>query len=301
MILQKNYKKASPQQEKTPVFCKKSKKNTKEADFSLLLRQQAKKKVMITSKTNPKIKNLVKLQKASERRKQNRILIEGQREIERAQACGFEIEQLYVCEALLREPVKVKATFTETVTEDVFDKIAYREGSDGLLAVAIPKYKSLSEFQPKKDALVIVLETVEKPGNLGAVMRTADAAGVDAVIVADPATDLFNPNAIRASIGCIFSVPVYACSTDECIKWLKQNEITIYCTYLKASIDYLDADFTKASALVMGTEATGISDAWVDAADQNIIIPMNGIADSLNVSVTTAIVTFEAVRQRRKP
>ncbi len=256
---------------------------------------------MISSKTNPKIKNLIKLQKASERREQNRILIEGQREIERAQASGFEIEQLYVCETLLRGPVKIKATFTETVTDEVFDKIAYREGSDGLLAVALPKRKSLNELEPKKDALIIVLETVEKPGNLGAVMRTADAAGVDAVIVADPTTDLFNPNAIRASIGCIFSVPVYTCSSKECINWLKKNGITIYCTYLKASIDYLDADFRKASAIVMGTESTGISNAWVEAADQNIIIPMNGIADSLNVSVTTAIVTFEAVRQRRKP
>ncbi|MCF0200697.1 MAG: RNA methyltransferase [Bacteroidales bacterium] len=254
---------------------------------------------MITSKTNPKIKNIVKLQKASERREQNLIIIEGQREIERAQKCGFEIEQLYVCQSLLREPLRISAHFTEEVSEEVFDKIAYREGSDGLLALARPKYKTLKEFKPKKDALVIVLETVEKPGNLGAIMRTADAAGVDAVIVADPATDIFNPNAIRASVGCIFSVPVYACSTDDCIKWLKDNGIKIYCTYLKASIDYLDADFRGASAIVMGTEATGISDAWVEAADQNIIIPMNGIADSLNVSVTTAIVTFEAVRQRR--
>ena len=257
-------------------------------------------KDMITSKTNPKIKNIVKLQKASERREQGLILIEGQREIERAQACGFEIDQLYVCESLLRQPLDIKAAFVETVSEDVFDKIAYREGSDGLLAIAKPKYKDLNAFKPKKDALIIVLETVEKPGNLGAVMRTADAAGVDAVIVADPATDIYNPNAIRASIGCIFSVPVFVCSTEECIAWLKKNGITIYCTYLKASIDYLDADFRKASALVMGTEATGISEAWVKAADQNIIIPMNGIADSLNVSVTTAIVTFEAVRQRRK-
>ncbi len=254
---------------------------------------------MITSKANPRIKNLVKLQKASERREQNRILIEGQREIERAQQCGFKMDQLYVCESLLRAPITIQANFTETVSEEVFDKIAYREGSDGLLAVAIPKYKTLKEFHPKKDALIIVLETVEKPGNLGAVMRTADAAGVDAVIIADPATDLFNPNAIRASVGCIFSVPVYACSTEDAIQWLKQNQITIYCTYLKASIDYLEADFRKASAIVMGTEATGISQAWVEAADQNIIIPMNGIADSLNVSVTTAIVTFEAVRQRR--
>ncbi len=255
---------------------------------------------MITSKTNPKIKNLVKLQKAAERREQNRILIEGRREIERAQACGFEIEQLYVCEPLLGEPLSLKAGSIETVTEEVFDKIAYREGSDGLLAVAIPKYKTLSELKPQKDTLIIVLETVEKPGNLGAVMRTADAAGVDAVIVADPATDLFNPNVIRASIGCIFSVPVYACTTEECINWLKENGIKIFCTYLNASINYLDADFRNASALVMGTEATGISRAWVEAADQNIIIPMRGIADSLNVSVTTAIVTFEAVRQRSK-
>ena len=188
----------------------------------------------------------------------------------------------------------------EEVSLEVFEKIAYREGSDGLLAVAIPKYADLQAFKPKKkNPLIIVLETVEKPGNLGAVMRTADAAGVDAVIIADQRTDLYNPNAIRASVGCIFSVPLFACSSEECIKWLKANNITIYCTYLKASIDYLEADFKKASAIVMGTEATGISQQWVDAADQNIIIPMNGIADSLNVSVTTAIVTFEAIRQRR--
>ena len=256
---------------------------------------------MITSKANPKIKNLVRLQKASERREQGRILIEGQREIERAWQSGFQIEQLYVCEPLLRGPLRIQADMTESVTEEVFEKIAYREGSDGLLAVAIPKYRTLHDFKPRKDALIIVLETVEKPGNLGAVMRTADAAGVDAVIVADPATDLFNPNAIRASVGCLFSVPVFACSTEEGIQWLKKHQITIYCTYLKASIDYLDADFRKASAIVMGTEATGLSQAWVEAADQNIIIPMNGIADSLNVSVTTAIVTFEAIRQRRRP
>ena len=254
---------------------------------------------MITSKANPKIKNLVRLQKASERREQNRILIEGQREIERAQACGFEIEQLYVCEPLLREPLTIKAEFIETVTEEVFDKIAYREGSDGLIAVAKPKYKSLAEYKPRKDALIIVLETVEKPGNLGAVMRTADAAGVDAVIIADPATDLYNPNAIRASIGCLFSVPVYACSTEECINWLRKNGITIYCTYLKASIDYLDADFRKASALVMGTEATGLTDLWRKAASAHIRIPMLGRLDSLNVSVSAAILLFEAVRQRQ--
>lgn len=255
---------------------------------------------MITSKTNPKIKNIIKLEKASERREQNRILIEGRREIERAVACGFEIDTLFVCPDLAKKRAGITARSIEEVSLEVFEKIAYREGSDGLLAVAIPRYADLQQFKPKKkNPLIIVLETVEKPGNLGAVMRTADAAGVDAVIIADQRTDLYNPNAIRASVGCIFSVPLFACSSEECIKWLKDNKITIYCTYLKASIDYLDADFRKASAIVMGTEATGISQQWVDAADQNIIIPMNGIADSLNVSVTTAIVTFEAVRQRR--
>lgn len=254
---------------------------------------------MITSKTNPKIKNIIKLEKASERREQNRILIEGRREIERAVACGFEVDTLFVCPDIAKDGAVITARSVEEVSLEVFEKIAYREGSDGLLAVAIPKYADLQAFKPKKDPLIIVLETVEKPGNLGAVMRTADAAGVDAVIIADPRTDLYNPNAIRASVGCIFSVPLFACSSEECIKWLKDNKITIYCTYLKASIDYLDADFKKASAIVMGTEATGISQQWVGAADQNIIIPMNGIADSLNVSVTTAIVTFEAIRQRR--
>ena len=255
---------------------------------------------MITSKTNPKIKNIIKLEKASERREQNRILIEGRREIERAVACGFEIDTLFVCPDIAHDGAGMTARSVEEVSLEVFEKIAYREGSDGLLAVAIPKYADLQQFKPKKkNPLIIVLETVEKPGNLGAVMRTADAAGVDGVIIADPRTDLYNPNAIRASVGCIFSVPLFACSSEECIKWLKDNKITIYCTYLKASIDYLDADFKKASAIVMGTEATGISQQWVDAADQNIIIPMNGIADSLNVSVTTAIVTFEAVRQRK--
>ena len=254
---------------------------------------------MITSKTNPQVKNLVKLRNAKERKEQNKIIIEGYREISRAVTCGFQIDTLYICPEIADKGKDIPSKNVEEVSLDVFDKIAYREGSDGLLALAVPKYAELNSFKPGKDPLIIVLETVEKPGNLGAVMRTADAAGVDAVIIADPRTDIFNPNAIRASIGCIFSVPLFACTSEKCIQWLRQNNIRIYCTYLKASIDYLEADFRKGSAIVMGTEDTGISDIWVQEADQNIIIPMNGIADSLNVSVTTAIVTFEAVRQRR--
>lgn len=255
---------------------------------------------MITSKVNPKIKNVVKLQKASERRKQNRIIIEGRREIERAMICGFEINTLFICPEIIKDDVKIPARYVEEINKKVFDKIAYHEDNDGLLAVAVPKYADLNSFKPKKNPLIIVLETVEKPGNLGAIMRTADAAGVDAVIIADQRTDLFNPNTIRASIGCIFSVPLFACSSEDCIEWLHKNDIKIYCTYLKASTEYLNADFRQGTALVMGTESTGISNIWIEAADQNLIIPMNGIADSLNVSVTTAIIVFEAVRQRRK-
>lgn len=252
----------------------------------------------ISSKTNPKIKNIVKLQKASERKEQNLIIIEGKREIERAQSSGFHIETLFVCPEIASDFSSINAPIEE-VTKDVFEKIAYREGSDGLLALARPRYLSINNFKTKENPLVLVLESVEKPGNLGAIMRTADAAGIDAVLICDPKTDIFNPNTIRASIGCIFSIPVIACTTEECITWLKNNKINIFCTYLKASIDYLEADFTQPSAIVMGTEATGISEKWVEAANQNIIIEMKGIADSLNVSVSTAIVAFEAIRQRK--
>lgn len=255
---------------------------------------------MITSKTNPKIKNVVKLQKASERREQNLFIVEGKREIERLQACGFEIDTLFICSEIATEKLQIKAQTTEYVSEEVFQKIAYREGGDGLLALAIPKYHDLESLKLKKNPLILILESVEKPGNLGAIMRTADAAGIDAVIICDPKTDIFNPNAVRSSVGSLFSIPIITCTTESCIDWLKKNEIQILCTYLEASIDYLDADFTKPTAIVFGTEATGLSNEWTHQSDQNVIIKMqHAVADSLNVSVSVAIVAFEAVRQRR--
>ena len=253
---------------------------------------------MITSKTNPKIKNIVHLQKASERQKQGLIVIEGRREIERAIASGFEVETLFVCVEIAGQHKLPTAKYVEEVSVEVFEKIAYRGNSDGLLALARPVYHQLEKLKYKPNPLFVVLESVEKPGNLGAVLRTADAAGIDAVIVCDPRTDIYNPNAIRSSIGCVFSVPVVACSSTECINWLRSNNIQILCTYLQASVNYLHADYTRPTAIVMGTEATGLSDEWVKASDQNIIIPMRGIADSLNVAASTAIVVFEAVRQR---
>ncbi|MDD4373939.1 MAG: RNA methyltransferase [Bacteroidales bacterium] len=255
---------------------------------------------MITSKTNPRIKALVRLQKSSERRKTNRFLIEGHREIERAVASGIQLETLYRCPDLFPKLPEWHINESIEVSKEVFEKIVYRGESDGLLAVARTPQNSLENLKLSENPLLIVLEAVEKPGNLGAILRTADAAGIDALLVCDPLTDLYNPNTIRSSLGCVFSVPTVVCNSSEAISWLKANKINIFATYLEASINYLDADFSGRTAIVMGTEATGLSSQWVNAAKQNLIIPMQGIADSLNVSVSTAIVLFEALRQRRK-
>jgi TrmH family RNA methyltransferase len=184
------------------------------------------------------------------------------------------------------------------VSKDVFDKIAVRENSGGVLAVAEQKTHRLDEIKLKPNPLVLILESVEKPGNLGAILRTADAAGVDAVIICDPQTDFYNPNVIRSSIGCLFTVQTASASSEETLRWLKQNNINIYCTYLKASQSYHLIDYKVPCAIVMGTEATGLSDAWVGASTANIIIPMQGEIDSMNVSTATAVVVFEAKRQR---
>ncbi len=259
---------------------------------------------MITSKSNPKIKNLIRLQKSSERKSQNLVPVEGMREIERALLSKWQAHSFFYCEELAGDLlVELKKLINqdcekEQVSREIFEHIAYREGSDGLYALFKPKTLQLDAVQLPAKALVVVLEGVEKPGNLGAVLRTTDAAGVDAVIVCDPATDLYNPNVIRSSLGCVFSQQLVATSSQECIKWLKKNDIQIFCTALTASKDYLDVDLRPSTALVMGTEATGLSQQWLEASNQNIIIPMKGIADSLNVSVTTAIMVFEALRQR---
>jgi len=261
--------------------------------------------VMITSRSNPKIKNILKLQKASERRKQNLTVIEGKREIERALLSGWKLSELYYCEELAGQNFPDlnlqlnKECIFETVSKDVFDLIAYREGSDGLIALCSPLKHSLKQLSLKSNPLLIVLESVEKPGNMGAILRTADAAGVDAVIVCDPQTDLYNPNTIRASLGCIFSVPLVSTDSESALNWIQSKNIKIFATSLEASSDYLETDFSMPSAIILGTEATGLSEFWTSNSDKNIRIEMKGIADSLNVSVSAAIVVFEAVRQRR--
>ncbi len=257
---------------------------------------------IIVSTSNPRIKNVIKLkEKSSERKAQNLIVVEGAREILRARENNFEIKTLFVCDIVNQKRHKEILSNIHhlvRVSKEVFEKIAYRENSDGLLALVIPKHIRLSDLKLSANPLLIILESVEKPGNLGAIARTADGAGVDAVIVCDAKTDIYNPNSVRASIGCVFSKQVVVASSEEVQKFLKEKNITPYAAALTAKKNYTEADFTKPCALVFGTEAQGLSQTWLSSAEQ-IKIPMLGKVDSLNVSASCAVMVYEAVRQRK--
>lgn len=256
----------------------------------------------IASLQNTKIKNLVKLQKASERREQKLFLVEGHKEIGLAVGAGYKPDSVFWCPDLglsanLVDNFNCKLKFE--ISSEVFAKVAYREGSDGLLAVFHTPDFSLENVTLPDNPLVLVLEAVEKPGNLGAILRTADAMQASAVVVCDPRTDIFNPNVIRSSIGCVFTNQVVASSNEAVYNWLKMNNIQSYAAALKPdSLPYQNFDFTKPTAFIMGTEADGLTDFWLAKADSKIIIPMLGKIDSLNVSVSTAVLAFEARRQR---
>ena len=196
------------------------------------------------------------------------------------------------------ERILEKAGQIVEVPRELYEKIAYRGGTEGMIAEVKVKERTLEGLEMRENPLVVVLEGVEKPGNIGAVLRSADAAGADAVLICDPLTDLYNPNLIRASIGAVFTVQVICCSSEEAIKWLKDNKINIYTAQLQDSSWYYDTDMTGGTAIVVGTEATGLTDGWRKAADVHIRIPMLGELDSLNASVSAAILLFEAVRQR---
>ena len=250
---------------------------------------------VITSIQNARIKHVVALQlKSSLRREKGLFVVEGQREIEHCIACGYEITELFVIDSLGYSG-GIPAT---VVTPQVYEKMAYRERTEGIIAVAKCKEHRLDDLHLKEKPLVVVIESVEKPGNLGAILRTAEAAGVDAVMVCDPLTDLYNPNLIRASIGGVFSVPVAVCNSKDCIAFLKAHKIRILTAQLQDSYAYYDYDMHEATAIVMGTESTGLTQQWREAADAHIRIPMLGRLDSLNVSVSAAILMYEAVRQR---
>lgn len=258
----------------------------------------------IFSTQNSYIKQLVQLKdKSRERKKTGLFLIEGEREIGLASKGNYGIETiLYVPELISKSQVEIlnsKQQNTIQINKEVYQKLAYRDTTEGIIAVAKSKSHELSSLQfHTKKPLVLVAEAPEKPGNIGALLRTADAANVDAVIIANPKTDLYNPNIIRSSVGCIFTNPIATGTTSDIIAFLKENNIAIYCAALQASVDYHTQDFTKASAIVVGTEATGLSTDWLQQSHQNIIIPMQGEIDSMNVSVAAGILIFEAKRQR---
>lgn len=272
------------------------------SDIEKIFTDNMKPGTILTSTQNPKIKSLMALEKPRERRKQCLFLVEGKREIQLALETGYKIGNLFYCEDIISRKEIDQLGFQDKliipVAREVFEKIAIRESTGGMIAVAEQKVHRLDQIKLSKNPLVLVLEAVEKPGNLGAILRTADAAAVDAVIICDPQTDFYNPNVIRSSVGCVFTTQLAACSSEEAIAWLKKNNISIYCTYLKAAKPYHEVNYTQPSAIVMGTEATGLSEVWVKNSNANIIIPMGGKIDSLNVSNATAIVAFEARRQR---
>lgn len=258
---------------------------------------------LITSIQNPFIKSLVQLQeKAKVRRQSGTFLIEGQREIMLAKKGGYEIETvLFVPEMLSEAETAVLAgKWAEliAITKEVYQKLAYRDTTEGIIAIAKSKSLELADLELGDNPLVLVAEAPEKPGNIGALLRTADAANLDAVIIANPKSDIYNPNIVRSSVGCVFTTSIATGSTDQVIAFLKSKGISIYCATLQDSTSYHTQDYTTPTALVVGTEATGLSPDWREASTKNIIIPMQGEIDSMNVSVAAAILIFEAKRQR---
>ena len=261
----------------------------------------------ISSLQNPLVKQIVLLKdKSRERKNLGLFALEGKRELSMAIKANYEIETLLYFQEIIPEDsimnlikgIKNKPEMIQ-VSNAVYQKIAYRDSTEGVIAIVKQKSHLLDElYLENEKALILVAEAPEKPGNIGALLRTADAANLDAVLIANPKGDLYNPNIIRSSIGCVFTNKTAIGSTSEIIEFLKDRNIDIYCAALSASENYTKVDFTKASAIVVGTESNGLSNEWLEASTQNIIIPMEGEIDSMNVSVSAAILIFEAKRQR---
>ena len=261
--------------------------------------------MLITSPQNPKIKSLKKLDKASGRREQGVFVVEGLRELCLADQAGYEITQLFICEELLIsdetysiEKCKLEGTEIYTTTKEVYESIAYRGTTEGVIATAKPKSHSLDSLKLSANPLILVIEGVEKPGNLGAMLRTCDAVGVDAVIVCDTKTDIYNPNVVRSGIGTVFTNQIAIAATAEVISFLKDKGVETYAADLTATDGYYQKDMSSPTAIIVGDEATGLSAEWMQAAGERIKIPMLGRIDSLNVSVSAAVLLYEALRQR---
>ena len=263
----------------------------------------------IVSASNPKIKKVMKLHTARGRQQQQRIIIFGLRETKKAFQAGVSVEELFVCLDDIDESIKsLFGPWQKTgarvfeLPRNLFDKIAYGNRTDNVIAVAHRPVRSWASLAETVDAnvvsLVVVLQAIEKPGNLGAVFRTADAAGVDAVFIADAITDVFHPNTIRSSMGTVFLIPAVIADSDEILAWLRQYQFQILPAVVDATCTYTEVDLTRKSAIVLGSEANGLDQRWHAEDFQPIKINMAGAGDSLNVSVAAAIILFEAARQR---
>ncbi|GGD57477.1 TrmH family RNA methyltransferase [Muriicola marianensis] len=260
----------------------------------------------ISSLQNPLVRQVTQLKhKNRERGKTGLFVLEGQRELSMALKGGYRIETILIYPEFfpLEEAKKFltgRAEQAELIelSKDVYQKLAYREKTEGVLAIARTKDHSLNSLELPEDPLILIAEAVEKPGNLGALLRTADAAKLDAVIIADPKGDLYNPNTVRSSVGCLFTVPVATASSKEVLAFLRRRGIKVYSATLTRAIPYTSVDYTGGCAIAVGTESTGLSEIWTNQAEERVVIPMEGEIDSMNVSVSAAILIFEAKRQR---
>ncbi len=263
--------------------------------------------MLISSMQNPRVKQAVKLRKQSERKRSGSTIIEGYREILRSLENEWPVQTLFYCRALflgenedqLISDCKKRGAQIFECSENVFQKMSYRDRPDGLIAIAPIVEKKLQDLQLSESPLILVAEHLEKPGNLGTLLRSADAAGVEAVIVCDKCTDINNPNVVRASIGTLFYIPIAEATTEETIAFLREKNIQILSATPHASAEYFDVDMTVPTAIVVGAEQFGLSETFMKEADLNVRIPMLGKNDSLNVSTAATILLYEAVRQRR--
>ena len=253
----------------------------------------------ISSLDNPIIKKIIRLRQARKKREAGLVPVEGNREIDIANQAGARIDTLVYCPEYTKNKNKIlPAREIIEVTSSVFKKISFREKPDGMLALIKFKPLNITDIKLGKNPLVIILESIEKPGNIGAILRSADAAGVDCVIVNDPQTDIYNHNVIRASLGTVFTNKVVIASPGETKGWLKTRKIVSVATTPLTKKIYSQIDLTKPTAIIVGSESRGLSDYWLKSADKKALIPMRGKIDSLNASVSLAIVLFEAARQR---
>jgi RNA methyltransferase, TrmH family len=262
--------------------------------------------VRITSRQNPHVKHAADLRVGRERRRRRQFIIDGAREISRALASGVHLIEAFICEecctseeaAAARSAVEKTDATSFIISPDVYEKLAFGDRNDGIIAVAEMPLRSLSDLRLPERPLIAVLEGVEKPGNVGAVLRSADAAGIDGVIIADGRTDLYNPNTIRASLGTVFRPNVCEATTDEAIQCLQERGLQIITARPDAEMLYTKADLRSGIAIVLGSEAAGLSAKWDNARATAVRLPMHGLADSLNVSTTAAVLFYEAWRQR---